>query len=109
MEKWELSNNSGYGPKVIAVRRQFPLDLAWALTIHKSQGMSLDCVQVDLTKCFAPGISPLSRYGIWEAVPTDDAPYRPAYRSQVQKYLSLSIPYITTARMSTGNLSPKLL
>lgn len=38
-----------------ARRRQFPLALAWAVTIHKSQGMSLDRVSVDLSRCFSPG------------------------------------------------------
>lgn len=33
-------------------RYQFPLKLAWALTIHKSQGMSLDSMVVDLTEVF---------------------------------------------------------
>jgi ATP-dependent exoDNAse (exonuclease V) alpha subunit len=36
-------------------REQFPLILAWALTIHKSQGSTLDCVEVDIQHCFAPG------------------------------------------------------
>ncbi len=38
-------------------RRQLPLDLAWALTIHSSQGMTLDKVVVDLTRTFAPGMA----------------------------------------------------
>lgn len=37
------------------VRKQVPLRLAWALTVHKSQGATLDRVQADLTGCFAPG------------------------------------------------------
>lgn len=36
--------------------RQFPLLLAYATTIHKCQGMTLDCVQVDLTDCFEYGM-----------------------------------------------------
>lgn len=39
----------------VCKRAQVPLKLAWALTIHKSQGESLDRVCVDLSGCFAPG------------------------------------------------------
>ena len=37
------------------MREQIPLRLAWALTIHKSQGSTLDYVVCDLQGCFTSG------------------------------------------------------
>lgn len=40
---------------MIAIRRQFPLRLAYGITIHKSQGMSLDKLVVDCSRIFEKG------------------------------------------------------
>ena len=38
-------------------REQFPLILAYAVTIHKCQGLSLDCAIVDLSDVFSAGMA----------------------------------------------------
>lgn len=37
------------------IRKQLPLRLAWALTVHKAQGSTLDLVICDLRGCFCAG------------------------------------------------------
>lgn len=51
-EEWRLEENGS----VRATLTQIPLRLAWAITIHKSQGMTLDCAEMDLSDAFTPGM-----------------------------------------------------
>lgn len=43
------------GSKPIASRTQIPLRHAWAITVHKSQGLTISQLQVDMRRFFSPG------------------------------------------------------
>lgn len=40
---------------VLGTFRQYPLRLAWAITIHKSQGLTFDRAVIDVRRAFVPG------------------------------------------------------
>lgn len=51
-ESWSIDDENG---EPLASFSQIPLCLAWAITIHKSQGMTLDFAEIDLSKTFEKG------------------------------------------------------
>lgn len=51
-ETWAIDDHG----KIIASITQMPLRHAWAITVHKSQGMSLDAAVIDLSRAFAFGM-----------------------------------------------------
>jgi ATP-dependent exoDNAse (exonuclease V) alpha subunit len=58
--EWEVKQDepliTGEIKKVkIAGRKQLPLKLAWAVTVHKSQGATLDRAEIDISEAFAAG------------------------------------------------------
>ncbi len=48
---WSVEENG----KIKAAITQIPLRLAWAITVHKSQGMTLDSAVMDLSDAFVAG------------------------------------------------------
>jgi ATP-dependent exoDNAse (exonuclease V) alpha subunit len=56
IQRYTLNNNGEIKANVIGTFKQYPLTLAWAITIHKSQGKTFSNIIVDMGKgAFAAG------------------------------------------------------
>jgi ATP-dependent DNA helicase PIF1 len=59
IQRWERKKkergSDGWEEKMLASFEQIPLALAWAVTMHKSQGQSFDKCHIDASKIFADG------------------------------------------------------
>src|SRR6185503_7151855 len=61
IEKWDNirytinKQSNSMDEDVLGSFRQYPLRLAWAITIHKSQGLTFEKAIIDAGEAFAPG------------------------------------------------------
>ncbi|KUJ57037.1 helix-turn-helix domain-containing protein [Chryseobacterium aquaticum] len=54
-KKYSLDSEKNIKEEVLGSFEQFPIKLAWAVTIHKSQGLTFDKVIIDAGKSFTAG------------------------------------------------------
>ncbi|MCR5140468.1 MAG: AAA family ATPase [Bacteroidaceae bacterium] len=94
--------------EVEGVFRQFPLRLAWAITIHKSQGLTFDRAVLDVNAAFAAGqvYVALSRCRTLEGL-TLTEPLRPGSvitDGAVGRYMDMELAEAQTVKGRVGEL-----
>jgi DNA-binding NarL/FixJ family response regulator len=89
--------------------KQLPLRLAWAVTIHKSQGLTFEHADIDAAKSFAPGqvYVALSRVKSYEGIRLRTRLTRRAIltNSHIVSYLKSISPDELTSELSKGKIS----
>jgi hypothetical protein len=82
--------------EVIGTFSQFPIKLAWAVTVHKSQGLTFDRAIIDVGQAFAPGqvYVALSRLRSLEGL---------VLRSRIQSSLVYSDHQVVNFSQNAGN------
>src|SRR5690606_16323932 len=49
------ANSRDLHEEVVGTFEQYPIRLAWAITVHKSQGLTFEHAVIDVTQAFADG------------------------------------------------------
>ena len=104
---WEIEEND----KKIASYSQVPLTLGYAYSIHKTMGVTLDYVEVDLGKIFTYGMAyvALSRVRTLEGLSIKEIDYNKIKAHPVAKefYLKLRQKPISESKEETGGETEK--